>query len=199
VKKTKLLLAATLAILLTFMLASCSADKSGRKELADMMFSQYTAEVDFLFEYGESSVSGSARVTRGENVRIDILSPDPYSGISVESDAADNAGIISISYSGIRADINKNVLDKISLVLSMFSDTAASAVDCAPKGAFLIYEEAYSSDTMPKVSPYEARFSAGNTDFIYIYDSISGTPLDMYAKTDNASAQIKIKKFKLQQ
>ncbi len=198
-KKTKLLWAAILAVFLTFMLASCSSDKSGRKELADMMFSEYTAEVDFLFEYGESSVSGTARVTKGENVRIDILSPDPYSGISVESDAADKAGVISISYSGIRADIRKDVLDKISLVLSMFSDTAASAVNCAPRDAFLLYEEAYSSDSMPKILPYEAHFSAGDTDFIYIYDSLSGTPLDMYAKTGNASAQIKIKKFKLQQ
>ena len=111
-------------LLLVPLLASCS-DTAGKKTLCQTLFSPYTAEIEFAFDKDGASVCGRARLTRGKTVRIDILSPDPFTGISAEMSADDRAELISLSYSGIKAALPKNTLDKLDLMLSLFADRAA--------------------------------------------------------------------------
>lgn len=181
------------------LMSSCTANKSGRKHLERILFCDYAAEIEYVFEYKDTTLAGTGRITRGENVRFDILSPDPYTGISVQGDAADKIDTISISYSGIKADIPKSILNKLSLVLSMFSDTAANGIENAPGTAFMQSESDYSCDFLNECVPYEAHFSIGKTECVYTYDSITGIPLCLCADTGEVRAEIKIKKFKTEQ
>lgn len=180
-------------------LCSCTANKSGRKHLERILFSDYAAEIEYQFKFNDTSLSGNGRITREETVRLDILSPDPYTGISVQGDISDKIETVSISYSSIKADVPKNVLNKLSLVLSMFSDTASCAVENANTSDFVKSESEYSPDFLNECVPYEVCFMQGETEYIYTYDSITGIPVYICAKTKDLSVDIKIKKFKTEQ
>ena len=185
-----------LCSLLCTVFFSCTGEKNGKSKLVEVMYSDYIAEAEYLFEVGESCVAGTMRITRDENVRIELLSPDPYTGICVTGDAADNVSVLTISYSGVKAEIAKNVLSRLNLILAMFSDTASSAVDGAGKDAFTVCEDQYSESEVSGSVPYEVQFSIGDAQCVYIYDSTSGKLLDMRAVSGDTSVQIKIKKLK---
>ena len=177
-------------------LFSCFGESNGKNELTRLMFSSFTAEGEYLFEAGDASVAGKLRITRDENVRLEFLSPDPYTGICVTGDAADNVSVLSVSYSGIKADIPKSMLSRLNMMLAMFSDTASSAIDGAGKDDFVLCEDDYFTNQPNKGSLYEANFSFGDTECVYIYDSVTGYPLDMRAVNGDVSVQIKINKLK---
>lgn len=185
-----------LTIMCVFSLSSCAGDKNGKKHLLEVMFEDYVAEVDFLLDVEGVSVSGTARITKNDNVRIELLSPDPYTGISVQGDAGDKASVLSIEYSGIRADIPKNAVHKLSIMLSMFSDAAVTNIGKQSGNDFKLSAGEYVLAGFDKINPYEVSFVKGETEYIYIYDSISGIPLNIYAKSGATALQVKIKKFK---
>ena len=62
---------ALFSVMMCFVMSfsSCTGSSNGRKDLVKALFSDYTAEVEFLFECDGNSVAGTARVTRDENVR----------------------------------------------------------------------------------------------------------------------------------
>lgn len=178
-------------------LDSCADEKNGRRDFEKILASDYTAEIEFSVDFMGNPLAGEAVVTRSDTVRIDILSPDPYSGISVESDADDKASVISISYAGVKAEIPKQSLEKIEFVIGMFSDSASNAVAKAKKEAFAPCSENYISDTLSETVPYECVFSVGENSYSYIYDSRSGMPLELFGANDGCKAEIKINKLKI--
>lgn len=184
------------AVLISITLFSCSGKENGKKELVSLMNSDYVADVEYLLEAGELSVCGEARITRNENVRIDILSPDPYTGLSVQGDALDKASVISLEYSGIKAEVPKNALEKINIILSMFSDSAATQIQGLKNDEFTESPDEYTLAGHTNSIPYEVKFSKGDIEYIYIYDSVSGVPLSICAKSGGTAVQIKIKKLK---
>ena len=181
---------------LPMLLVSCSSQENGKKAFTKTLFSDYIADAEFLFECDGASVAGTARITRDDNIRIDITAPDPYAGISVETDASEQSSIISISYSGIKADISKIMLDKINLALTLFSDTAAAAAEKTPASDFVRCEEVYTVEGLGETDAYRVEFTLGDTQYIYVYDSITGTPLDLCAKNSGSVVEVKMKKFK---
>ncbi len=192
----RFVIVALITILMGLIMISCAENKSGKKELLSVMHSDYSADVEYLLDADGVSVSGEARITRNENVRIDILSPDPYTGLSVQGDALDKASVISLEYSGIKAEIPKNALEKLNIILSMFADSAATAISDLKKDAFTESPEEYTLPGHKNSIPYEVRFSKGDIEYIYIYDSVSGIPLSVCAKSGGTAVQIKIKKLK---
>lgn len=182
-------------LLLVPLLASCS-DTAGKKTLCQTLFSPYTVEIEFAFDKDGASVCGRARLTRGKTVRIDILSPDPFTGISAEMSADDRAELISLSYSGIKVALPKNTLDKLDLMLSLFADRAASCVEKMPAKAFEPCEDVYTVEGLAEVKPYKVSYTYADVQVLLVYDCKTGTPLDICAKTDGSAAEVKITKFK---
>ena len=195
----KFLSVALALFILSLVLTSCGLSSNGKKELIGTMFRGYTADAEYLFEVDGQSVAGTACITKDENIRIDITAPEPYTGICILSDANDSASIISISYSGIKADVPKSALDKLSLVLTIFGDTALDAIDKAPSKSFVRCEETYSLEGLGDTEPYEVGFSVGDIDYIYVYDSVTGAPIDLVAKSGGNAVEIKIRKLKTAQ
>lgn len=187
---------AALLTVCAVLLAACGGAPNGKKAFTDALFAAYMADVEFLFEYDGTSVAGTARVTRDDNIRIDITAPDPFTGISVQSDAADRSSIVSISYSGIKADISKSVLEKINLVLTLFSDSVAGAVEKTPAASFLPCEEVYAIEGLSSTQAYKVEFTVGDIRYLCVYDRVTGTPLDLCAESGGSAVEVKIKKFK---
>lgn len=196
-KKTVLSVIAVSVILFTllFAVASCGNDKTGRHDFAITMLSDFSADIDFLMDFDGNPISGTGKITKDDNLRFDVLSPDPYSGISIECDALGQADMISISYSGIKAEVPKTAMEKLLFVANMMSESTALAIKQQKGKDFKICEEMY-SDVQPGYSaPYEVRFNYDNTDYIFIYDSINGMPLEIYGDNGYCKAEIKVRKL----
>ncbi len=179
-----------------FGLFSCSEDKTGRDEFQKNMLSDFVADIDFLIDFAGNPVSGKALVTKSRTLRIDIDSPDPYSGISVECDMGGNPGVVSISYSGIKAEVPKAAMERFVFLMNMMSEQTALHIEKQSKGSYKPCEEMYMSEDLPQAVPYELRFSYDNTDYIFIYDSITGIPLEIFADNGDCKAEIKVRKLK---
>lgn len=186
---------AALMLLLLLPTVGCT-DATGKKNLCTTLFSPYVAEIEFVFEKDGESVAGTAHVTRSDTVRIDITSPDPFTGVSAEMGADDRTDIISLSYSGIKAELPKHALDKLDLMLSLFADSVAAAVEKTPGSAFVPCEEVYAVEGLGEIEAYQTEFLCGDIRYILVYDSVTGTPLDICAEYDGSAAEVKIKKFK---
>lgn len=192
----KRILTAVSAIFAVVALSACSGDESGRRRLEKMLDSDYSAEVEYSVDFMGNPLVGEAKITKCDTVRIDILSPDPYSGISVTADANDRASVIGISFSGVRAEIPKGSLEKLEFVVAMFSYSVSNAVARAKNDSFLPCDEPYTAPGLAECVPYECKFSVGDTDYFYVYDSKTGLPLELFAKNGSCSAEIKINKLK---
>ncbi len=192
---SRILFAALALLCLAPLLAGCG-DSTGKKDLCRTLFSPYAADIEFVFEKDGESVAGTAHVTRADTVRIDITAPDPFTGISAEMGADDRADIISLSYSGIKAELPKNALDKLDLMLSLFADSVAASAEKTPINAFVPCEEVYAVEGLAETKAYKAEFSHGNIRYLVVYDSLTGTPLDLCAEADGSAVEVKIKKFK---
>lgn len=181
-----------LAALILF--SSCSDNKTGKTRLANVLFSPYEANVEFLVEADGESVCGTAKVAKGEGIRIDISSPDPFTGLNIVSDANDST-YLSFTYSSVRSDIPKSVLDKLTLALTLFSDENASVIKNSPQKSFVPCEEAYTMEGLSDINAYMIQFQSGNIHYMYIYDTVSGTPVYMNASDNGKIVEIKIKDF----
>ena len=198
-KKMKIWLKITVfitAFLCCFGLLSCSEDKTGKHEFQKNMLSDFSAQVDFLVDFSGNPVAGKAEVTKSRTLRIDIDSPDPFSGISVECDMAGNPGVVSISYSGIKAEVPKAAMEKFLFLMNMMSEETALQLEKQGKGSYKPCEEMYVSEDFPEAVPYEVRLSYDNTEYIFIYDSITGIPLEIFADNGECKAEIKVRELK---
>ncbi len=179
------------------MLSACSADRAGKKTFISTLFSEFTTDVEYLITYGENTIAGDIRVTKDENaLRLDLLSPDPFTGMSVESKGAGDAYMLSIGYSGISAELPGAALDKISLLMTLFSDDTAADLEALSQKSFVMCEEAYAVEGLGSVTPYMVECTVGDIRYMYIYDSLTGTPIRMIAGMGENTVELKIKKFK---
>ena len=200
-KKTtlsKLMLIMT-ALLFALTAFSCGRDKTGKSEFKNKMLSDFTAEIDYLIDLDENPILGTAVITKGEKLRIDIESPDPYSGISVECDAAGEADVISISYSGIKADVPRNAMEKVVFLMNMMSERTACELDNKSGKDFIMCPEQYVSEALPMAVPYEVSLSYEDTEYMFIYDSVTGAPLEIFADNGYCRAEIKVRKMTVKQ
>jgi len=178
-------------------LFSCG-DKTGRRELRKTMLSDFTSEIDYLIELEEKPVSGSAVITKNQRLRLDILSPDPYSGISVECDVTGEAEVVSISYSGIKAEVPGKAMEKLVFLMNMMSESTASALGNQNAKDYKECGE-YLSEDYKEAKPYEVCFTHDGAEYVFIYDSVTGMPLEIFADNGYCKAEIKVRKLKTEE
>lgn len=188
------IIAVLLSVMAAMFLSGCKGDQYARNKFEKAMFSDYTAEIEFVINSGKDSVCGTAIVTKKDTLRIDVLSPDPYAGISISADFND-LSVVSISYDGVKAQVPKNMLERLGAMLSVFSDKAAVGVEKAKKSAFGYCEEI--SDAQSTLC--ECKTSNENIEYVFIYDKKSGYPYEIYAKNDSGATEVKFKKIKFEE
>lgn len=177
---------------------SCGKDSYSKELLTDTLISPFCAEAEFTFSSGEKAVDGTLRVTSGENIRIDILSPDLLSGISIISNGAGDMPNYTVSFSGINAEIPKSILEKLSLSFCLFSPELPEKIRTLDDTSFstVSNDESFEVFGLSDISPCTVSFSDGQINYSITYDLNTGTPLLMIAGHTDSSSTLKITKFK---
>lgn len=175
---------------------SCSNDTSGRNAFEKNLLSDFTAKIDYVFYIDDGVISGNGVITKANDLRLDITSPDPYTDISITSTDGSNADMISISYSGIKAQVPRSAMERLVFLMNTMSERTAGFIRGMPNKSFKACEDTFVSKDMPDAIPYELQGIFDNTAYIFIYDSITGVPLEIYGDNGYCRAEIKIKEFK---
>ncbi len=124
---------ATLLLLPLF--CACATDRS-RDRLADSLFEDYRAEIEYEFSNENGELFGSAEVTKKDQTVLSFDSPELLAGVTAESDESGALDTITFHYYGMRVPLPSGSLSKINALLSLFSDHAATAVVGLPEEEF---------------------------------------------------------------
>ncbi len=183
-------------------LCSCANNKYGLETLSDTLFCDYNAKIDYTFKTQSGELSGKASVTKGDTVKIEVESPEPYSGLCAVSDEGGNPSVITISYYGIKSDMPDNMLPKLNLAMRIFSAEAQTEIfelknDSIVETRQIDTEDFGFSDTSV-IIPRTAEFYIDTYKCLITYDSVTGTPLYLSAQCDDFSLEIVYKEFNLQ-
>ncbi len=179
-----------LAVLVSAALFGGCARDCGKERLCQALYSPYEALSSVVLESGERSITLQTHLSHtSEGVRMDILSPEPYDGISAESVCGENE-LLSLAYDGIRAELPKSDLESLGLVLTLLSDASVNALEAQPRTAFVPFEEA-SAQTL-----YQVTFVYDEGTYTAVYDVDTGIPLLLGLQTETSSVELHIEKFK---
>lgn len=141
-----------------------------------------------MIQTKDKCIEGKMELLRSDKSRINFLSPDEYSSITVSGDSAGNADVFTFEMYGIPANIPKSIASDISLLFSMFSDAVPSHIMTLDDSHFTLYE----NDGTCSVS-----FSQNNINYSIIYYSDSGIPQAINVSDDKSSVSMSFSEFKL--
>ncbi len=147
------------------------------------------AEVSYSIESGNGVIEGNAIISSGDNVRLDFTSPESLNGVCIECDAAGDISSLTLSFSGIKADLPKSTLQNLSLAFSLFSkqlpkDLSKLSSDCFE------FTENKDSDIC------KVKFKKQDIDYEITYKIDTGIPISMTARDKDNICTFDISKFK---
>ena len=197
--KTKKITLVFALVFIIIPLSSCGNSSNGKSKFCDVLFSDYASQVEFFFESENGSVSGTANVLKSDFIRIDVTSPDPFSGISAEITDSGENNLITVSFSGIKAELPADAIEKISLISSAFGDGAAAEIKNTPSDKFKKCGEIFELEGVGIIDAYVVEIPVNNMDYTFIYDKNTGYPVYVCVKSGESRAEIKIKKIKIEE
>lgn len=189
----KLITAFLIFLTVLFTLFGCTK-KDGSEKLCEFLFAGgYEAEFDYSF-YDGQELSGSAKVKKSDKVRIDFLSPDTLSSLSVESDEMGEPGVLIFNYYGMRAPLPDGALSKVSLLLSFFSDEIPKGIlsDKASVSTYTDEKGEFDKDIPLKICTFSGDDGA---DITVVFDASNGFPVRFSAVRDTKTVQITFTKL----
>ncbi len=173
------------------LLFSCKSDTFSKELFCDNLLSPYAFEAEYTFSKGQDATVGSLRATKEKNTRIDFLSPDTLVGVSVESDTSGQMSNFIVSFSGIKAEIPKEILEKLSLTFSLLNPNLPSVISELDDKCFKV------SENPDKQAAYcTIDFCHNDINYLLTYDISTGLPVCLIANTDQSSVTLSITKFK---
>lgn len=124
-------------------LFSCTeGHKKSLIHLSDMLNSDYTANVSFTVSSENNQYAGCATITKDAFItRLDIHSPNPFSGLSIEYNIKGLPESIAMHFSGLSAMMPKDAAAKINPIASIFADDFASNLSKIPKSDISEYTD----------------------------------------------------------
>lgn len=174
----------------------CKTADSGQKKLTEVLYGQYTAEVHFVFAAENGNLEGDALIVKGERTLVEFRSPAALEGMTVESNAEDQSGNLLFQYYGMQIPLPQGALSKINLLLSVFSDTAATAAANLKNADFTSVASEGSADSR-QGEPKSCSFTLDNgASVMLMFDPTSGEPLSFSAQLGECTATGSVTKFK---
>lgn len=187
------------AILLLPLFCACTADNAGNR-LADRLFENYRAEVEFIFSGESGELAGEANITKGARTVLSFASPELLAGVTAESDESGAADTITFHYYGMRVPLPSGSLSKINALLSLFSDHAATAVVGLSREEFCDLSDA-SGDPPEEgaVSPQKQKACTvalpNDVNAEIVFDPIDGKPRKVTLKSGENTIRIRVKNW----
>ena len=188
----KLLLA--VSICFAFLCACTQGSKKERfvKSIADNLRTSYASELTFNIRTGEKSYDGTARLFRDMSVtRLDILSPEPFSGLSVEYDTAGAPSSVAVHFAGIDTTLPTEALSRINILASLACDDFLSMLSKTAGESITDYQ--ISEDK----SGYCTRVIYGEAEIDFCFSDDASMPYSFEYSSEDINASVVFTKFKL--
>lgn len=134
VKRThlaKLFAIILITVIAALSLYSCKGSKKQQAVtgLSDILRGNYESEISFFIPGTDAEYNGKAKISRnGTITRLDILAPDPYSGMSIEYDVKGLPSSVAVHFLGIDTELPAKALSKVNSVAVLFADDFTSAL-----------------------------------------------------------------------
>lgn len=128
---------------------------------------------------------GKASVLKGKVSTITFTEPEDFEGISVTSDETGNPDVFLLEFSGIPAEVPKNIASEISLLFSLFSNSISSEVSILDTDCFSESDDGTA----------EVIFHKNGMNYKITYDISNGIPKSFEAGNDTMSVSIIISDF----
>ncbi len=134
----------SVTLLLAFSaVAFCSCGKGTTKaveNLSDVLRGNYVCDISFRLS-GEEEIIGKGQITRnGTEVRLDILTPEPYSGMSIEYDTSGLPRSVAVHFSGMNTSLPNGAVARLNPIASLFADDFAPSLAKVPANNITEYE-----------------------------------------------------------
>lgn len=182
-------------ILSVFQLLSLSSCKGSKKSsaldnLSDSLRKDYTSEISFSLNGVSGDFSGNAEITRNGTVtRLDIHSPEPYSGISIEYDVKGLPSSVAVHFSGIDTTLPSEALSKVNSVAALFADDFATCLSKLPFDSITEY-------TLPEgETAYCTTLFYGGADITVYFSENGDIPYIIEYRGPSTSVDIKFDSF----
>lgn len=123
-------------------LCSCSGNTAVKSAsaLSDILRGDYECEISFTLG-GDDIVEGTGKITKNGTVtRLDILSPEPYSGMSIEYDTEGLPQSVAVHFSGMSVTLPEGAVARLSPIASLFADDFAASLSSLPKNDMTEYD-----------------------------------------------------------
>lgn len=173
-------------------LTSCNGSKKSRAldNLSNSLLGDYTSEISFGAHGATDSFTGNAEITRSGTVtRLDIHSPEPYSGMSIEYDVKGLPSSVAVHFSGIDTTLPSEALSKVNSVAALLADDFAS---CLAKLSFSDITEY----TLPEGEiGYCAALFYGGADITVYFSENGDVPYTIEYRGESLSVDIKFDSF----
>lgn len=194
--KTKKVLKALIIFPLVLCLL-CSCTQAGKKRqlikrITENLRSSYVSEITYSVRSGENILEGTARLTKDMTVtRLDILSPEPYSGLSVEYNISGAPSSVAVHFAGIDTTLPREALSNINIISSLAADDFLYLLSMVGGESITEYEM---SENM---RGYCASLTFGELSTQFCFSEDGNTPYSLSLSSDKISADIVFTKFKL--
>ncbi len=184
-------------LLITLCIFFVSCGENGKKErsvknLSDALRTSYEAELSFCVRQGGEALEGDAMLLRdGANVRLDILSPEPVSGLSIEYDAAGAPSTVAVHFKGIDTTLPTAAISRINVL------AALAAGDFPEILARVSGENITEYEYGESLRGYCAKLKYGEADVVICYSEDGSSPYSIEYSDGELYGTFTYAKFKL--
>ena len=189
----KLIATALIATFALFSLNSCEGTKkrNAMEGLSDLLRGNYISEISFSIPGSDSQYNGKATITRnGTLTRLDILSPEPYSGMSIEYDVMGLPSNVAVHFLGMSTELPTKALSKVNSVAVLFADDFSSALS-------KLHPESITEYSLPdETSGYCANLLYSGAEISVYFSDQGYIPYSLEYRSDEINADIVFDTFK---
>lgn len=196
VKKThiaKLFAVILITVITAVTLYSCRGTKKQQAVtgLSDTLRGNYESEISFFIPGSDAEYNGKAKITRdGTITRLDILSPEPYSGMSIEYDVKGLPSSVAVHFLGIDTELPAKALSKVNSVAVLFADDFAKSLG-------KIHPESIAEYSLPdETSGYCATLLYSDAEITIYFSDESHIPYSLEYRGKEINADIVFDSFK---
>lgn len=135
-------ISAFIIVFVTMMFCSCSGNTGIKSAsgLSDILRGDYECEISFTLG-GDDTVEGTGRITKvGTVTRLDILTPEPYSGMSIEYDTEGLPQSVAVHFSGMSIVLPEGAVERLNPIAALFADDFAASLSSLPKDSLTEYD-----------------------------------------------------------
>ncbi|MBR3996070.1 MAG: hypothetical protein IKI97_12420 [Clostridia bacterium] len=196
VRKThlsKLFAIVLITVISAFSLYSCKGSKKQQavSGLSDILRGNYESEISFFVPGTDAEYNGKAKIIRdGTITRLDILSPEPYSGMSIEYDVKGLPSSVAVHFSGIDIELPAKALSRVNSVAVLFADDFTSALG-------KIHPESITEYSLPdETSGYCVTLPYSDAEITIYFSDESYIPYSLEYRGKEINADIVFDSFK---